>query len=209
LCIRTDQHLPLSQIPFALLLLDAFCCMHSTLVCSVNSSMPRSTSDHSPLHFLFVTVRIFDYRIADYWEGYKLFCYAFYSHSLQYEIEFEHSKLGSCFSIAICLVSGNLCVTFHFQGRWASTGSGISHSVHVLSRYYKAACMEAPHTHPSSLPPCVPHYMHAQSPSCGDVLQVGVAGGLQRSRSPYATFRLGIRVGVKCPGAVSSAHDPG
>ena len=33
-------------------------------------------------------------RVADYWEGYKLFCYAFYSHSLQHEFEFRQSKLG-------------------------------------------------------------------------------------------------------------------
>ena len=33
-------------------------------------------------------------RIQDYWEGYKLFCYAYYSHSFQHEHEFRVSKLG-------------------------------------------------------------------------------------------------------------------
>ena len=30
-----------------------------------------------------------------YWEGYKLFCYAYYSHSFEHESEFQRSKLGS------------------------------------------------------------------------------------------------------------------
>lgn len=34
-------------------------------------------------------------RVADYWEGYKLFCYAYYSHSIEHETEFRQSKLGS------------------------------------------------------------------------------------------------------------------
>ena len=37
-------------------------------------------------------------RAEDYWEGYKLFCYAYYSRSLQHEHEFHQSKLGSCTS---------------------------------------------------------------------------------------------------------------
>ena len=36
-------------------------------------------------------------RASDYWEGYKLFCFAYYSHSVEHETEFRHSKLGSCF----------------------------------------------------------------------------------------------------------------
>lgn len=34
-------------------------------------------------------------RVADYWEGYKLFCYAYHSHSVRHEAEFRESKLGS------------------------------------------------------------------------------------------------------------------
>lgn len=42
-----------------------------------------------------VTLPLYVCRVQDYWEGYKLFCYAFYSHSAQHEIEFRQSKLGS------------------------------------------------------------------------------------------------------------------
>lgn len=34
-------------------------------------------------------------RVEDYWQGYKLFCFAYYSHSEEHEAEFRHSKLGS------------------------------------------------------------------------------------------------------------------
>ena len=33
-------------------------------------------------------------RPEDYWIGYKLFCYAYYSHSFPHESEFRHTKLG-------------------------------------------------------------------------------------------------------------------
>ena len=33
-------------------------------------------------------------RVEDYWQGYKLFCYAYYSHSLRHESEFRATKLG-------------------------------------------------------------------------------------------------------------------
>ena len=34
-------------------------------------------------------------RVEDYWVGYKFFCFAFYSHSLQHESEFWQCKLGA------------------------------------------------------------------------------------------------------------------
>ena len=37
---------------------------------------------------------LFFHRAEDYWIGYKLFCFAYYSNSRQHEVEFEHSKLG-------------------------------------------------------------------------------------------------------------------
>ena len=45
-------------------------------------------------------------RPEDYWLGYKFFCYAYYSHSMQHESEFQHPKLGSCISgeIRLCVV---------------------------------------------------------------------------------------------------------
>ena len=36
-------------------------------------------------------------RVEDFWVGYKLFCYAFYSNSVQHEGEFQQSKLGLWF----------------------------------------------------------------------------------------------------------------
>ena len=46
---------------------------------------------------LFGNCRSSGCRIEDYWEGYKLFCYAYYSHSMQHESEFRETKLGSFF----------------------------------------------------------------------------------------------------------------
>ena len=43
-------------------------------------------------------------RVEDYWQGYKLFCYAFYSHSEAHESEFRNSKLGAL-----------LCITPRFK----------------------------------------------------------------------------------------------
>lgn len=46
-------------------------------------------------------------RVEDYWLGYKMFCYAYYSNSAAHESEFRHSKLGSfpaftpCFDIFV------------------------------------------------------------------------------------------------------------
>lgn len=97
--------------------------------------MRRCDTDCNPPHLLFVTIRICVCRVVDYWEGYKLFCYAFYSHSFQHEAEFEHSKLGSCFSFVVCFFSRNLSMILPFQSRWASTGSGISQCVHVIFLY--------------------------------------------------------------------------
>ena len=34
-------------------------------------------------------------RVEDYWHGYKLFCYAYYSNSEAHESEFRNSKLGA------------------------------------------------------------------------------------------------------------------
>lgn len=40
-------------------------------------------------------------RAEDYWLGYKLFCYAYYSHSSTHEAEFQATKLGSTSSSAL------------------------------------------------------------------------------------------------------------
>ena len=43
--------------------------------------------------FRFVDICHCRCRVEDYWHGYKLFCYTFYSHSLPHEHEFQESKL--------------------------------------------------------------------------------------------------------------------
>jgi hypothetical protein len=42
-------------------------------------------------------------RPEDYWIGYKLFCYAFYSHSIPHVSEFRQTKLGSCHHFNVSL----------------------------------------------------------------------------------------------------------
>lgn len=44
--------------------------------------------------FIFIHKRLYGCRVEDYWLGYKLFCYAFYSQSLEHEAEFRQSKMG-------------------------------------------------------------------------------------------------------------------
>ena len=50
------------------------------------------------MHLFHIDLRMYVCRAEDYWEGYKLFCYAYYSHSLRHELEFHQSKLGSSMS---------------------------------------------------------------------------------------------------------------
>lgn len=56
----------------------------------------------------FVILRQHVSRVQDYWEGYKLFCYSYYSHSVAHENEFRDSKLGAWFSRTLRL-------GFHFR----------------------------------------------------------------------------------------------
>lgn len=46
---------------------------------------------------LFLTFLQSLFRVEDYWEGYKLFCYSYYSHSVAHEEEFRRCKLGAFF----------------------------------------------------------------------------------------------------------------
>lgn len=88
---------------------------------------------HNPVCFGFVTKTRCFCRVADYWEGYKLFCFAYYSHSLQHETEFQHSKLGSflgcpayvlcdeavrvgCFSTQLGVTTVGLCLCLYVLG---------------------------------------------------------------------------------------------
>ena len=51
-------------------------------------------------------------RAYDYWHGYKMFCYAYYSKSEPHEAEFRASKLGACCPPLhfFCCPCGILCL---------------------------------------------------------------------------------------------------
>lgn len=64
-------------------------------------------------------------RVEDYWEGYKLFCYAYYSHSLQHESAFKQSKLGSWFCPFFLPFSLNFLVAPPWPASTMSMHSGL------------------------------------------------------------------------------------
>ena len=68
---------------------------------------------------------IFVRRAQDYWVGYKLFCYSYYSHSPQHVVEFRESKLGASissplvFSCVFCRLQFRLDFGFWVVGEFA------------------------------------------------------------------------------------------
>lgn len=89
--------LPCSQLagggpqPFLLLGLGPGVC-----ACLFSSHLLCLTPQFGAL-LVFVAVRQSLLRVEDYWEGYKLFCYSYYSHSVPHEVEFRRCKLGAFF----------------------------------------------------------------------------------------------------------------
>lgn len=51
-----------------------------------------------------IVTRIYFCRVEDYWQGYKLFCYAYYARSIRHEAEFRESKLGSLISPSVSVL---------------------------------------------------------------------------------------------------------
>ena len=129
-------------------------------------------------------------RPEDYWLGYKLFCFAYYSHSIQHELEFENSKLGSCisFKLQLCGVWLWVFATTSFDGIY--DGCCYEKFSTVLF-VHRATCVAAACAPTSSFSSCYPGHVHAAPPSCGDVLQVGVGGGLLKFAGSHAPFRFG------------------
>jgi hypothetical protein len=84
--------------------------MFSSTLCVVLLQFLCGWCSHCPQHAC---------RVHDFWEGYKLFCYGYYSNSCQHESEFRASKLGllksthplcSCISYKLAIVIVICCV---------------------------------------------------------------------------------------------------
>ena len=116
-------------------------------------------------------------RLQDYWLGYKLFAYAYYSHSATHESEFKVSKLG--WWICPFFVLSRFCVDFGCAFAVLCACYVWCFKVSKSLSTHRYTCVAPTWSLPSSFPPCYSHHMHATSPSRGDVLQVGLAGGLQ------------------------------
>jgi hypothetical protein len=56
--------------------------------------MPRISAMRTGREVLFVDLMLHSSRAEDFWVGYKLFCYVFYSNSSEHEADFRESKLG-------------------------------------------------------------------------------------------------------------------
>jgi hypothetical protein len=132
-------------------------------------------------------LQIYVCRVEDYWHGYKLFCYAYYSHSLQHESQFRDSKLGSCIPYSHCFRTALFLCSPHllpsplglFLLHFGATSMFVCH---------RTTSMAPSRSRASSFAPRAPHIMHAAPPPHRDVLQVGVGGGLQRPLIPNASF---------------------
>ena len=107
--------------------------------------------------------------IQDYWEGYKLLCYAYYSHSMQHEYDFQQSKLGSLLAYSICFFSLGCWYAPLVLARLLRCSSHFTNSPPSLL-LYRATGLEAPCQLSSSFPPYAPNNMHADPSSCRDVL---------------------------------------
>ena len=82
--------------------------------------------------FSFIVFRVCVCRARDYWQGYKLFCYAYYSHSALHESEFRQSKLGSCttstlfgfirvLGLGIELAIQSIVLSYYIEMPWVTT----------------------------------------------------------------------------------------
>ena len=70
-------------------------------------------------------------KAEDYWEGYKFFCYGYYSHSLQHEHKFRHCKLGSIMCARLAFVGAfwfQSCtvVCVYVNTKWVEPTGGLN-----------------------------------------------------------------------------------
>ena len=124
-------------------------------------------------------------RVEDYWQGYKIFCYAFYSHSVAHESEFKNLKLGGPLSCTPCSMLVCLC-----ELRWWLM-CGVDPFV---SDVYPCSCACRPAGVASlccgmhSFPSCAASHLPAASSRHRNVLQVRPARGLQQSLGAHGAF---------------------
>lgn len=82
-------------------------------------------------------------RALDYWQGYKYFCYAYYSHSQLHEPEFRATKLGSCFRSTAWVIAKVLC-SFLTPLCFASGGLLWRFGLPTLVLMHRRTSVEAP-----------------------------------------------------------------
>ena len=107
LSIHSNHHSPRVAANCSWPCLSDVCCPHSQKLTSVCS-----------LGYRFVDGWPCRCSAADFWHGYKIFCYAYYSHSAPHECEFRETKLGECCPPPIfCfhLLCSLRCCLLHFN----------------------------------------------------------------------------------------------
>jgi len=123
---------------------------------------------HSALGFPSHNANVPVHRVEDYWLGYKLFCFGYYSHSPQHVQEFRHSKLGTSISSPLSAwLFSKMHILEDIHNWLLRTAPGFS------SR--RATCVAQACRRYISLRTRGARHLHATSPACGDVLQVGTA----------------------------------
>lgn len=126
-------------------------------------------------------------RVEDYWQGYKLFCYAYYSHSLQHESQFRDSKMGSCIPRSHwCQAIVILCSRHSLPSPLCLFVSHFDVASMFVCR--RPTSLAPSHSRTCTFASTAPNIMLAAPPPHRDVLQVGVRGRLQRSPILNAAF---------------------
>ena len=87
----------------------AVCCTVPCLGCLLCCARNFFLTHMCCVGYRFVDICPCHYRVEDYWHGYKLLCYALYSHSLPHERKFQESKLGASVFSSCRLLSCPVC----------------------------------------------------------------------------------------------------
>lgn len=91
-CLGCDPQSTLTWLPCVLTDFPKFFLLSSS---AVRNLLPRIPCLHLTfVHWSGSRMRDHVRRAEDYWVGYKLFCFAYYSHSVRHEAQFKATKLG-------------------------------------------------------------------------------------------------------------------